>query len=173
MLKGLAVGLVLGVLLISAGVYFYFASGLAPVAVTDPPMPFESLLARIGLHAVLDKQKQTEPPIPANEETYLAGAEVYRKNCAVCHGVPGGQRSAIASGMFPKPPRLFHDKGVTDDPPWETHWKAENGIRMTGMPGFKGKLNDTQLWQVSQLLANADKIPTSVKKALAEEGSER
>jgi mono/diheme cytochrome c family protein len=38
---------------------------------------------------------------------------------------------------------------------------------MTGMPGFKGQLSDTQLWQVSQLLANADKIPDSVKTALA------
>jgi mono/diheme cytochrome c family protein len=37
---------------------------------------------------------------------------------------------------------------------------------MTGMPGFKGQLSDTQLWQVSQLLANADKIPESVKTAL-------
>jgi thiosulfate dehydrogenase len=55
---------------------------------------------------------------------------------------------------------------VTDDPAWETHWKAENGIRMTGMPGFKGRLTDAQLWQVSQLLANADKIPPSAKAAL-------
>jgi mono/diheme cytochrome c family protein len=55
---------------------------------------------------------------------------------------------------------------VTDDPAWETYWKATNGIRMTGMPGFKGQLSDTQLWQVSQLLANADKIPESVKTAL-------
>jgi thiosulfate dehydrogenase len=171
MLKGLVVGFILGVLLISVGVYFYFAAGFAPVAVTDPPMPFESWLARIGLHAVLAKQKQTEPPIVANEETYLAGAEVYRKNCAVCHGLPGEQPTAIASGMFPKPPGLFHGKGVTDDPAWETHWKAANGIRMTGMPGFKGTLNDPQLWQVSQLLANADKIPASVKKVLGEKGA--
>ena len=46
------------------------------------------------------------------------------------------------------------------------HWKAENGIRLTGMPGFKGRLNDTQLWQVSVLLANADKISPAVKTAL-------
>jgi mono/diheme cytochrome c family protein len=32
-----------------------------------------------------------------------------------------------------------------------------NGIRLTGMPSFKDVLTDTQMWQVSQLLANADK----------------
>jgi thiosulfate dehydrogenase len=56
---------------------------------------------------------------------------------------------------------------VTDDPAWETYWKAKNGIRLTGMPGLKGALNDTQLWQVSVLLANADKISPAVKAVLA------
>jgi len=56
---------------------------------------------------------------------------------------------------------------VTDDPAWETYWKAKNGIRLTGMPAFKETLNDTQIWQVSVLLANADKISPAVKSALA------
>ncbi len=68
--------------------------------------------------------------------------------------------------MFPHPPQLFQGHGVTDDPPGETYWKAANGIRLTGMPGFKASLNDTQLWQVSLMLANADKLPKPVKAAL-------
>ncbi len=47
--------------------------------------------------------------------------------------------------------------GVTDDPPGETYWKVANGIRLTGMPSFKSVLTDTEMWQVSLLLANADK----------------
>lgn len=77
------------------------------------------------------------------------------------------QQSAIAKGMFPKPPHLFRGKGVTDDPPGETYWKVANGIRLTGMPGFKANLSDTQMWQVSLLLANADKISDAVKQQLA------
>jgi mono/diheme cytochrome c family protein len=68
--------------------------------------------------------------------------------------------------MFPKPPQLFRGKGVTDDPASETYWKAANGIRLSGMPSFKTKLSDAQLWQVSQLLAHANEIPDSVKKVL-------
>jgi thiosulfate dehydrogenase len=166
MLKALGIGILLGILLVFAGVWFYFTSGRAPVAVTDPPMPFEAKLAQRALHARVDKQTPTESPVPADEKNFLAGAEVYKQNCAVCHGLPAEQESAIAHGMYPKPPELFHGTGVTDDPAWETHWKAENGIRMTGMPGFKGRLTDTQLWQVSQLLANADKVPPSVKATL-------
>ncbi len=47
--------------------------------------------------------------------------------------------------------------GVTDDPPGETYWKVANGIRLTGMPAFKDVLTETEIWQVSLLLANADK----------------
>jgi mono/diheme cytochrome c family protein len=56
---------------------------------------------------------------------------------------------------------------VTDDDAWESYWKVESGIRMTGMPGFKGQLTETQIWQVSVLVKNADKISESVKKELA------
>jgi mono/diheme cytochrome c family protein len=47
--------------------------------------------------------------------------------------------------------------GVSDDPPGETYWKVDNGIRLTGMPAFKGVLTDAQIWQVSLLAASADK----------------
>ena len=167
MLKGLVIGFILGVLALVACVYLYFATGRAPVAMSDPDMPFEKMLAHKALHARIDSEKPQDSPVPADEANFLAGAEVYRKNCAVCHGLPNQPPTPIAQGLRPKPPQLFHGTGVTDDPAWETHWKATNGIRMTGMPGFKGQLSDTQLWQVSQLLANADKIPDSVKTALA------
>ena len=91
----------------------------------------------------------------------------YRNHCAVCHGTPGGEQTAIAKGMFPKPPHLFRGTGVTDDEPGETYWKVANGIRLTGMPGFKQSLSETQMWQVSLLLANADKVTDSVKQAVA------
>jgi mono/diheme cytochrome c family protein len=130
-------------------------------------MPFEKKLAHGALNARIQKDPHTDSPIPAGEAAYLAGADVYKQNCAVCHGLPGESQSAIAQGMFPKPPELFHGTGVTDDPAWETYWKAKNGIRLTGMPGFKDHLNDTQLWQVSVLLANADKISPAVKTVLA------
>jgi mono/diheme cytochrome c family protein len=45
----------------------------------------------------------------------------------------------------------------------ETYWKVRNGIRLTGMPSFDNLLNQTQMWQVSVLLAHADKpLPANV-----------
>jgi len=65
------------------------------------------------------------------------------------------------------PPELFPGRGVTDDPPGETFWKVANGIRLTGMPGFNESLSQTQMWQISLMLANADKLPNSVAAVLA------
>jgi thiosulfate dehydrogenase len=80
--------------------------------------------------------------------------------------LPGGEKSAIAAGMFPCPPQLFHGHGVTDDEPGETYWKVANGIRLTGMPGFRNTLKEDQLWQMTLLLANADKLTDPVKNVL-------
>lgn len=167
MFKGFLIGILVGVLAVLAAVYFYFATGRAPVAVSSPDMPFERRMAKMALHAYLDKQPHPDSPVAADEKDLLAGTETYQKNCAVCHGVPGADRTAIALGMYPKPPQLFKGVGVTDDETWESYWKVVNGIRMTGMPGFKGQLSDTQMWQVSVLVKNADKLPDSVRKALA------
>lgn len=166
MFKALVLGILLGILLVAAGVYFYFSTGHVPVAVTDPPMPFERKFANMGLEAYLDKLPHPAPQVLADETNFLAGAQVYKHNCAVCHGLPDQPRTNIAEGMAPRPPQLFRGTGVTDDEPWETYWKAEGGIRMTGMPGFKGKLSETQIWQVTVLLKNADKISAAVKAEL-------
>jgi hypothetical protein len=34
------------------------------------------------------------------------------------------------------------------------------------MPAFDGKLTDTEIWQVSLLLRNADKLPPPVQEVL-------
>lgn len=166
MLKGLIVGILLGVLLVFLGIYFYFSTGQAPVATKDPEMPFEHKMAHKALDAYLDRKPHPNPPVTTDEATFLAGTKVYTDYCAVCHGLPGEPLTVIAAGMFPKPPQLFHGTGVTDDEPWETYWKVNGGIRMTGMPGFGERLSETQMWQVSVLLKNADKISPAVKAQL-------
>ncbi len=166
-MKGFVAGVVMTLVVAAAGLYTYFAVGMAPVATSAPAMPFEARLARLALHAKIDKEMPKTVPIEANEGNYLAGARSYREHCAVCHGLPGQQPTAIARGMFPKPPHLFQGKGVTDDPPGETYWKIANGIRLTGMPGFEKSLSPTEMWQLALLLADADKLPSSARAALA------
>jgi thiosulfate dehydrogenase len=163
----LVFGMILGVAAIALGVYCYFTTGRAPVATSAPPLPFEKKLAHGALNARVDREMPKTVPLQPDEPNLAAGATLYREHCAVCHGLPGQKATLIATGMYPRPPKLMEGKGVTDDEPGESYWKVANGIRLTGMPGFRPKLSETQLWQVSLLVANADKLPPSVHDTLS------
>ena len=165
-MKAFLAGIIIGVLLVGAAAAYYFMSGMAPAAVEDKPMPMEKFFANKALDAHIEKEMPKSIPIAADETTYLAGADVYQQHCAICHGLPNVEQMPMAKGMFPKPPALFKGHGVTDDPAGETYWKVANGIRLTAMPEFKHILNDTEIWQVTLLLANADKISDAVKEKL-------
>lgn len=155
-------GIVVGILLLPAAAWYWFGHGHPPVAVADNPLPFERQVTGVPLHARIDKEMPATSPVPANEATFLAGAKIYRDQCAFCHGVYGNP-SQVGKHMFPDAPPLWQKHagedvvGVSDDPPGETYWKVSNGIRLTGMPAYNQVLSVTEMWQVSQLLANADK----------------
>jgi len=173
MIKGLVIGCLLASVILVGGFFYYFFSGMAPVATADPPMPFEKKLANMSLDAHIEKQHVVQSPVAADESTFLAGAEIYKQHCAACHGLPGQPPTDYASTMYPKPTQLFRGKGVSDDPASESYWKAANGIRLSGMPAFKSKLTDTQVWQVSQLVAHSNEISESVKKVLVSDVAAR
>ncbi len=168
-MKKFLFGLILGLLIPAAVGYCYFRFGYAPVATSSAPMPFEKTMAQMALHARIQKEASTKAaPIPADEANLIQGATTYAANCSFCHGLPNQKTTMAAKGMFPLPPQLFEkDDMVTDDPAGVTYWKVSNGIRMTGMPGFGEMLTPTQMWQVSLLLANADKLPAQVQAVLA------
>ena len=160
-------GVAIGLIIVPVGVFCYFRFGFAPVATSAPPMPFEKMFARMGIHGKMDREYPRNIPIEANEQNYRAGAYIYREHCSVCHGVVGRPLTSIAKGMYPQPPQLLDPKHmVTDDPMGEVYWKIANGIRMTGMPSYHESLSDVQMWQVSLLLNNADKLPADLNDVL-------
>lgn len=120
----------------------------------------------MAMHARINKEMPKIVPIKKTDTNLLARAKIYQENRVVCHGLLDETKSAIASGMFPSPSQLLKGAGVNDDALGEPYWKVTNGIRLTGMPGFRAALRDEQLWQVSLFLANADKLPAVVKNAL-------
>jgi mono/diheme cytochrome c family protein len=171
------VGLVLGILVVPVVVLLYFKMGRVPVAVSDPPFPSERLVTSVPLNARIDREAPKSPALQPDETNLVAGAHIYSDKCAVCHGFHG-KPSPFGSHMFPDAPPLWEKHphgdvvGVSDDPPGETYWKVANGIRLTGMPAYKELLTETEIWQVSILLANADKpLPPAAVAILSGETS--
>ena len=161
-------GVILGLLILPVGAYFYFQFGNPPVAVADTPFPYEKQIVSVPLHARIDREMPHSAPIEATPANLIAGAQIYHDQCAECHGVYG-HATDYAAHMYPHAPQLWWPHpwnpkvvGVSDDPAGETYWKVANGIRLTGMPSFDHVLNKTQMWQVTLLLKHADEsLPAS------------
>lgn len=159
-------GAVVGIGLVVLAGYLFVTRGGIFMGTDTKPLPLEETIAGAAINASIGKSADDSSPLPADETNLQAGAKTYMQACAGCHGRLD-QGSSAAKGFYPHPPHLLPPgTGVTDDPVGATHWVVKNGIRFSAMPSFNNKLNDTEIWQVSLLLRNADKLPSSVQDSL-------
>jgi thiosulfate dehydrogenase len=160
-------GFIVGIGLLLLAGYLFATRGSFFMGTKGGPLPMERFIVSKAIDASIGKNAQDESPLPADETNLLAGAKVYQQNCAGCHGKLDQPASAMSKKFYPHVPQLLPpSKGVTDDPVGATHWVVKNGIRFSAMPSFDGSLTDNELWQVSQFLRNADKLPPSVQDSL-------
>jgi thiosulfate dehydrogenase len=163
-----------GIALVPAAFYFYLRSGYAPVSTSASPLPFEHFLAKLAMHASLSHEGPKVDSTPPAEPDLESGANLYRENCAVCHGLPNAPQTGISKGMYPHPPQFFRPGQPTTYDANQPHhpaspkayWKVKNGVRLTGMPGFKDSLTEQQILQLSQFLGNAKNLPPAVMAVL-------
>ena len=155
-------------LALAVGGYWFVTSGRLSMATTATPLPMEKTVAKLALRASIGSAKDQTNPLALDDSTMVAGAKLFKDHCAGCHGAPQQPQSAFTKAMFPPPPQLFvKDDMVTDDPQGETYWKVTHGIRLSGMAGFAAILSDTERWQVTMLVAHADKLPPTALEAFA------
>jgi mono/diheme cytochrome c family protein len=163
-LRGFVLGVFIGILMVVVGGYLLVRGGGVSMATTATPLPLEKTVATIALRASIGNAGDQKNPLPFDDTNMLAGMNVYKEHCVVCHGVAGKPPTAISKGMFPPPPQLFEKDGmVTDDAEGVSYWKVTHGIRLSGMPGFGSTLSDNERWQVTMLAAHADKLPRAVE----------
>ena len=167
-MRGFLLGLLLGLIALPVAAACWLRFGNPPVAVGDPRLPAEQQIVNVPLHARIDREMPGSSPVNPTHDNLLIGAHIYQSQCAACHG-SYGRNAPIADKMFPNAPQLWAPHGhsgvvgVSDDPAGESYWKVKNGIRLTGMPAYTGILNETEMWQVSVMLANDDKtLPPDV-----------
>jgi thiosulfate dehydrogenase len=163
-----------GILLVPAALYLYLRSGYAPVSTSASPLPFERFFAKLAMRATLAHEiPKVDTTLPTDADL-KSGANLYRDNCSVCHGLPNVAQTAISKGMYPHPPQFFrparpttYDAGQPYHPANpKAYWKVKNGVRLTGMPGFNGSLTEQQILLLSQFLGNARNLPPDVVDVL-------
>jgi mono/diheme cytochrome c family protein len=90
------------------------------------------------LQQVPPKTADRRNPMEGNESARRAGAKLYSRDCASCHGI-------TAEGSGKAPPLRQAD--VYQAPAGTLFWILENGSLRRGMPSF-AHLPEPQRWQI-------------------------
>ena len=142
---------VLAVLAALAGGAVVYGGLYDVAATTQHFQPVYSLLETAMRHSVVRQARDIEAPASLVSEASLRrGAACYRDHCVQCHGGPGVPRLAPGLGMQPLPSALNDPSPAWK--PRELYWITRHGIRMTGMPAWKYRLADEDLWAVAGFL---------------------
>jgi mono/diheme cytochrome c family protein len=127
----LLLAVVLGALI--AGAALLFRGGIS--ARVDPTH-LESVVARMLLRlGIPDASRRLRNPEPSSKEVLAAGRAHFADHCAICHGNDGAGQTEMGRNLYPRVPdlRLPNTQQLTDG---ELFYIVENGIRLTGMPGW-------------------------------------
>lgn len=101
----------------------------------DEPSAFEAIVARtMRRWAVPSDLRQERNPVPLTPAVLADGRAHFADHCAGCHG-NDGKGGGMGRQMYPRTPDMTLEttQSMSDG---EIFSIIENGIRLTGMPGF-------------------------------------
>jgi mono/diheme cytochrome c family protein len=141
----IGVSAVLVVVLALAGVAAtLFARG--GISARTEPSALEARVARNlrGL-AIPADAKSAKNPLPSTPEVLSEGRAHFADHCASCHANDGSGDTQLGRRMYPRAPDLRkpETQRLTDG---EIFYIIENGVRLTGMPGWGGEGHEEASW---------------------------
>jgi cytochrome c1 len=143
---------IIALLIIAAGAGALFVwSGIYDISATDQHLaPTYRLLDTAMRRSVKLRAADIAVPELSDPVKLQAGAFLYRQHCLQCHGAPGVAPEPFALGMTPAPVPLVHTARTWS--PAEMFWVVKEGIKMTGMPAWKYRMSDEDIWSVVSFL---------------------
>jgi len=121
-------------------------------SVHQPPSALERTLAR-AIRSVsipqIDRDQENPWKNTATPNVMADAMAHWADHCATCHANDGSGQTVIGQNLYPPAPdmRLPATQNRTDG---ELYYIIQNGIRMTGMPGWgqPGELQSDGSWQL-------------------------
>ena len=147
--------------LIALGACLAFATAIAAgLAIVEGGLfdatastPHEPLVAWAPHTAMIRSVEVRSPPWsggPPTPDRVRAGLRLYADYCAMCHGGPGMPRAPWTAGMNPTPPYLVDV--ARHWTPAQLHYIISDGVKMTGMPAWRGQLNEDEISALTSAL---------------------
>ena len=152
-------GAVIGIVfIVPLGVYAFVKSGIYNVAASDPHTKLTFWVTHeTMIHSARRHAAGIEAPSRVGAAQLVRGFCTYETHCVACHGAAAVAREQWAGGMEPSPPYLLDATSIWT--PSQLFWIAKNGIKMTGMPSWRGSLSDGQIWDVVAFIEAMRELP--------------
>src|SRR6185437_2331280 len=110
----------------------------------------KSIMSRVKYWRVGDKD--AKDPLPDTSDTIKEGADHFQHHCEICHGLDGqGTGVPIVSRISPPVANLASAR-VQKYTDGQLKWVIDNGIRFSGMPGWKGIISDDEAWAMVRFI---------------------
>ncbi|MEH6388129.1 c-type cytochrome [Pseudomonas profundi] len=137
---------VLMLLGIVGGVLFVYLGLYNVSALKQHTQPVYAVVDKALRASISQRAEEINAPPLDGFDWQGEGLRLHRDNCVQCHGAPGVAPEAFALGMTPVPAanaRMARERSVS-----ELYWVINHGIKMTGMPPWKYRLSERQMWSV-------------------------
>lgn len=120
-----------------------------------------SLVARIGSADSIDAAVRrlgdvlvrglgiTLVDVPARAPSLARGAELYRRECASCHGIAGRGDGPGGLGLNPAPANLTNHLLLADVTPLAFYQRITIGVAGTAMPAYETRLPPEDRWALA------------------------
>ncbi len=162
----LVLGGVIAMVATAAGIVTYLR--VTNLESLSTPGALESRVARTARRLALPAAVRNRTnPVPASPEALVEWMTHYADHCANCHANDGSGDTAIGRGLYPKAPdmRLPATQDLTDG---ELFHVIEQGIRFTGMPGWRTGTasGEDSSWKLVQFIRHLPRLTESEIEAM-------
>ncbi len=113
----------------------------------EPGKVEKSLVTGIK-HEMTIGGKNDKNPVPDTPDAAKEGGEHFQHHCQICHGLDGQNTGVPFAAKMAPPVADLSSKDVQDYADGQLKWIIENGIEPSGMPGWKGILEDDEMWKI-------------------------
>ncbi len=136
------------------------------------PGNIESAVAREVKQKITIGGKDWKNPLPDTPENVKQGAEHFQHHCQICHGLDGhGTGVPFARKMDPPVPDLA-SKDIQSYSDGQLKWIVQNGIGPSGMPGWNGILDESEMWLVVDYIRHLPEAGSLGAPAVYQEAEE-
>ncbi len=130
----------------------------------DPSAAEEAIARRLRSLLIPAVARDARNPLALEPRILAAGRAHFADHCASCHANDGSGRTNLGRNLYPRAPDMRGPitQALTDG---ELFYIIENGVRLTGMPGWGGAGKPEESWKLVHFIRH---LPKSTPEEQAE-----